>query len=335
MIIPPVIPFREGLVEAALRPIPGGVEVLVRLADGDGGAVPVACHPALAGEVARGDRVVVGALPPGDLPQAEPRRVIVAAARGPHGRLAAVPSAGLAGLPVACLPMGAMLPAAAAGASAAGAEHVVWVTPAADPDGLDLVAGPLVEGGLLAAVAVAEPERCCAALLGAQGDGADVVLVADAPGAPAAGGARAGAAQLAPALWTVAAAALGGRPVAGLPLGAAPWDAGTPLPRGTLDALAEIVPEGTHVAVPSLEEGPERAALWAALVDAGLHVRHQLVDVTGEPAARLVAARGLVPPSGTRDPSLLAAGAAGVLGGRMAARDRFWRRDSAGRARQG
>jgi hypothetical protein len=85
-----------------------------------------------------------------------------------------------------------------------------------------------------------------------------------------------------------------------------------------------------HVAVPAIEDADRRAAVWAMLTAAGIHERHQLVEATGRPALDLLAERGIAVSSMGRgvdeDPEFfLAAGAAGVLAGRMAAGDRAWR----------
>jgi hypothetical protein len=97
----------------------------------------------------------------------------------------------------------------------------------------------------------------------------------------------------------------------------------------SLTALSRVALVPAHVAVPVLE-GPERTAVWDALTEAKLEERHQLVEVTGQPALDLLADAGIEPESMGRgvadDPAFfLAAGAAGVLAGRMAQRDRAWR----------
>jgi hypothetical protein len=76
--------------------------------------------------------------------------------------------------------------------------------------------------------------------------------------------------------------------------------------------------------VPVLDDARERDAVWEALRDRKLEERHQLVEVDGRPAlAKLDGLRFDMESMGrTRkdDPAFfLAAGAAGVLAGRMAA----------------
>ena len=70
--------------------------------------------------------------------------------------------------------------------------------------------------------------------------------------------------------------------------------------------------------------------MWDALRASGLEERHQLVEVTGGPALDLLADNGIDVESMGRkvndDPEFfLAAGAAGVLAGRLASGERTWR----------
>ncbi|MGZ5318409.1 MAG: hypothetical protein ACXWZD_08065 [Actinomycetota bacterium] len=116
---------------------------------------------------------------------------------------------------------------------------------------------------------------------------------------------------------------------------------GRPLPilgiaDGTVDAasralLADPSLEGLNVAVPALED-TDRARLWDSLRADRIEERHHLVEVDGHPA--LVALHALATAPAHPDAGLstgldgvaaLAAGAAGVLAGRMAARGRRWR----------
>jgi hypothetical protein len=85
-----------------------------------------------------------------------------------------------------------------------------------------------------------------------------------------------------------------------------------------------------HLAVPVVGD-EHREVVWNALRNAGLEERHQLVEVNGRPALDLLAEHGIEPESMGRglddDPVFfLAAGAAGVLAGRMASGDRAWKR---------
>lgn len=116
---------------------------------------------------------------------------------------------------------------------------------------------------------------------------------------------------------------------------------GRPLPvlgiaNGTIDAasrslLADPSLEGLNVAVPALEDA-DRAQLWDSLRAERIEERHHLVEVDGRPA--LVALHALAAAPEHPDAGLstrldgvaaLAAGAAGVLAGRMAAGGRRWR----------
>jgi hypothetical protein len=76
--------------------------------------------------------------------------------------------------------------------------------------------------------------------------------------------------------------------------------------------------------VPALEDDERRQMIWGSLREARLEDRHQLVETTGRPALDLLAEHGIEPESMGRkvsdDPEFfLAAGAAGVLAGRMSA----------------
>lgn len=92
------------------------------------------------------------------------------------------------------------------------------------------------------------------------------------------------------------------------------------------DGLEEL-----NVPVPALD-GAERALLWGSLRAARVEERHHLVEVDGRPALDELAALEIAPshPDAglvTRLEGIgaLAAGAAGVLAGRMAAGNRRWR----------
>jgi hypothetical protein len=98
----------------------------------------------------------------------------------------------------------------------------------------------------------------------------------------------------------------------------------------SMTALSRVALAPVHVAVPVLDQEERRVAVWAALRAAKLDERHQLVEVNGRPALDLLQSHGIEPESMGRraadDPEFfLAAGAAGLLAGRMAAGDRTWR----------
>jgi hypothetical protein len=248
----------------------------------------------------------------------------------------------LGGTPVVWIPLHSMLGPVAAGAKAAGAGRVVYLMTdhAALPAALSrslagLKAASLVDvvvtsgqsfGGDLEAVSV------FSGLLAARfvAD-ADVIVVGDGPGS--AGTATTwGASSLDSAASMNAAAILGGRPVAALRISFADArERHRGVSHHSLTALSRVALVETHVAVPVIDDEARRLEVWESLRAARLEERHQLVEATGQPALDLLADRGIQPESMGRsaadDPEFfLAAGAAGVLAGRMAARDRAWRR---------
>ena len=86
-----------------------------------------------------------------------------------------------------------------------------------------------------------------------------------------------------------------------------------------------------NVPVPVLGDDGQRTAVWDALRSRKLEETHHLVEVDGAPAVDELRARGIDVRSMGRgiddDPAFfLAAGAAGVLAGRLAAENRRWRR---------
>jgi hypothetical protein len=98
----------------------------------------------------------------------------------------------------------------------------------------------------------------------------------------------------------------------------------------SLTILADVCRVDVNVPVPALEDAAQREAVWAALRERKLEERHHLVEVDGRPALDELAERGVEVTTMGRgiedDPAFfLAAGAAGVLGGRMAAGDRRYR----------
>jgi hypothetical protein len=100
--------------------------------------------------------------------------------------------------------------------------------------------------------------------------------------------------------------ALGGRPIAAPPL---PDEA-------AVRRLLEGCEVDVHVVLPARDEPTRRAARTLAL-GLGLERLHHLVEVDPAP--------GLVEPGADPGPAGLAAAAAGVLGGRLAAQARAWR----------
>jgi hypothetical protein len=247
---------------------------------------------------------------------------------------------GIDGRPVVVLPLHSMVGPAAAGARAAGAERVVYVMTdgAALPGAFSRLVPTLVAAGLIDAWVTAgqafggdlEAVTVWTALLAAVAVlEADVVLVADGPGNLGTettwGVSALGVGHAANAATTLA-----GRPVIGLRVSFA-----DPRPRHrvvshhSLTMLEHVVLPGANVAVPVLDD-PQRTDVWDALRRRGLEDRHQLVEVDGRPAIDELERRDVSITSMGRaprdDPAFFrAAGAAGVLAGRMAAGDRRWR----------
>ncbi len=242
---------------------------------------------------------------------------------------------GLEGLPVVWLPLHSMLGAACAGARTAGARRIVYVMTdgAALPLWLSHQVHRLREAGLIDATITVgqalggdrEAVNVFSGLLAARAvEGADVAMVADGPGKVGTG-TRWGASEVAGGLALHAASILGGRPIAGVRLNFAdPSYRHHGLSPHSITVLGRVAPAGVHVALPVLEGG-QREAVWAAVRKARLEERHQLVEVTGAPAVDLLRDLGIEPRTMGRtleeEPEFfLAAGAAGVLAGRMAAR---------------
>jgi uncharacterized protein DUF3866 len=252
-------------------------------------------------------------------------------------------SEGLGGRPVVCAPLHSMIGPIAAGARAAGAERIAYVMSdgAALPGRLSnlvprlRVAGLLdgfvtsgqAFGGELEAVTIWTGVLAAAELVGA-----DVVIVADGPGNLGTDTTW-GVSALASGHALNATEALGGRPVAALRVSFAD---GRERHRGvshhSLTILDRVCRVTADVAVPVLE-GRERDLVWDSLRERRLEERHQLVEVDGRPALDELERAGVEIDSmgrtASEDPAFfLAAGAAGILAGRMAAGSRRWRRDA-------
>ena len=273
-----------------------------------------------------------------------PQQVNVLSVEEPSGPHAAAMAAAksLGGMPVVWVPLHSMLAPAAAGATVAGAERVAYVMTdhAALPAPLSRLLARLRAADLVAASITSgqafggdlEAVTLFSALLAARHVvQADVAIIGDGPGNTGTATAW-GTTVLESAFALDAAAALGGRPVAALRVSFAderPRHQG--VSHHSLTALSRVTRTPAHVAVPSLPEGDQRDRIWRALRGAELETRHQLVEAPGEPALDLLRDRGVEVTSMGRGPAddpafFLAAGAAGVLAGRMAARDRVWRR---------
>ena len=260
--------------------------------------------------------------------------------RGSPHREALEGTEGLGGMPVVWLPLHSMLGAACSGARAAGADRVVYAMTdgAALPVWLSRQVHELREAGLVDSVVTCgqalggdlEAVTLFSGLLAARAVGeADVVVVSDGPGKVGTE-TRWGATDVASGMALNAAGILEGRPVAALRLNFAdPGYRHHGVSPHSITVLSRVALMPVHVAVPTLDED-RRGAVWEALKEAGLDERHQLVEVTGEPALDLLAERGIGAESMGRtleeEPAFfLAAGAAGVLAGRMAAGSARWR----------
>lgn len=250
-------------------------------------------------------------------------------------------SPGLLGLPVVVAPLHSMVAPVAAGAKAVGAERVVYVMSdgAALPGAFSRLVPPLRAAGLLDGFVTAgqafggelEAVTLWTALLASKEVlEAEVVVVADGPGNLGTD-TTFGVSALTLGHALDAAEALKGRAVAALRVSFAdPRDRHRGVSHHSLTMLARVATARANVAVPTLEE-PQRSEVWGALRGAKLEERHQLVEADGRPAiVRLQESSVEVETMGRglgEDPAFfLAAGAAGVLAGRMAVGSRRYRR---------
>jgi len=367
-----MIRLRTGTVVRAATPRPHVVEVEVEV---EGGRRRALAYPGLTGPVREGDRVVLNTTArvlglgtggvdfvvavegQGDLDPAPgghvmklrytPLQVKVLAVEEPTSphRARFVATEALDGVPVAWVPLHSMVGAAVAGAKAAGAARVAYVMTdgAALPAAFSEQVAALRDSGLLDGVVTVgqafggdlEAVTVFSGMLAAKGvSAADAIVVADGPGKVGTS-TRWGASDVAAGGALNAVATLGGRPVAALRVNFAdPGYRHYGVSPHSITVLREVALAPVHVAVPSLDE-EERTATWAALREARLEERHQLVEVTGQPAVELLRERGVAARSMgwtlEEEPALfLAAGAAGILAGRMAAGSARWR-DEAGR----
>jgi Protein of unknown function (DUF3866) len=268
-----------------------------------------------------------------------PLQVAVSTLEETHGA-AIDETRSLEGLPVVCAPLHSMIAPIAAGARAAGAERVVYVM----TDGAALAGGFSRLVGRLRSVGLLETWITVGQAFGGEHEAttvwtgllasaavfrADVAIVADGPGNLGTG-TRWGVSALASGHALDAADTLGGRPVAALRISFAdPRERHRVVSHHSLTILRQVAHARVNVAVPVLEGG-QRTAVWDSLREARLEERHQLVEVDGRPALAKLEELGVEIESMGRSPAddpafFLAAGAAGVLAGRMAARSRGWR----------
>lgn len=250
-------------------------------------------------------------------------------------------SGGLEHTPVVCAPLHSMIGPIAAGAKRAGGARVVYVMTdgAALPGAFsrsvfELRDAGLVDGWITCGQAFGgefEAVTVWTGMLAAKEVlEADVIVVADGPGNLGTDTTW-GVSALGSGDALNAVATLGGRPIPSLRISFADGrDRHRGVSHHSLTILHDVCLVETDVPVPTLEDDTQRADIWDALRAAKIEERHQLVEVDGRPALSELAARGIEPRSMGRgvddDPAyFLAAGAAGVLAGRMAARNRRWR----------
>jgi Protein of unknown function (DUF3866) len=268
-----------------------------------------------------------------------PMQTAVASVEETH-RDAVEGSGGLELTPVVCAPLHSMIGPIAAGAKRSGNATVVYVMTdgAALPGAFSHLVFDLREAGLLdgwitcgqAFGGELEAITVWTGMLAAKEVlGADVIVVADGPG-NLGSDTKWGVSALGSGNTMNAAAALGGRPIPALRVSFADKRVRhRGVSHHSLTILSEVCRVPTDIPVPVLEDDGQREAVWNALRSARLEAQHQLVEVDGRPALEELTARGVEVRSMGRivedDPAFfLAAGAAGVLAGRMAAGHRRW-----------
>jgi hypothetical protein len=159
---------------------------------------------------------------------------------------------------------------------------------------------------------------------------AEVIVVADGPGNLGTDTTW-GVSALASGHALMAAATLGGRPIPAVRVSFADQRGRhRGVSHHSLTILADVCKVDVHVPVPVLDDDVRRAVVWDALRSRKLEEKHHLVEVDGQPALEELRARDLDVRTMGRgiddDPAFfLAAGAAGVLAGRLAAENRRWR----------
>jgi hypothetical protein len=269
-----------------------------------------------------------------------PMQTAVASVEETHAALLEA-SEGLGQSPVVCAPLHSMLAPIAAGAKRSSDARVAFVMTdgAALPGGFsrlvhDLRSAGLLDGwitcgqafgGELEAVTVWSGLLAAKELLDAE-----VIVVADGPGNLGTDTTW-GVSALASGHALMAAATLGGRPIPALRVSFADErERHRGVSHHSLTILADVCKVDVNVPVPVLADDEQRAAVWDALRSRKLEEAHHLVEVDGAPAVDELRSRGIDVRSMGRgiddDPAFfLAAGAAGVLAGRLAAENRRWR----------
>jgi hypothetical protein len=253
-------------------------------------------------------------------------------------------SPGLDGMPVVCAPLHSMVAPIAAGAKASGKASVAYVMTdgAALPGAFSRLVPRLRRAGLLDGVVTCgqafgggdlEAVTLWTGLLAARHVlNAEVAVVADGPGNLGTDTTW-GVTALASGEALNAAEALGGLPLAALRISFADErERHRVVSHHSLTILERVAAVRANVAVPALADEAERSSVWDALRARRLEERHQLVEVDGRPAIAMLEGSGVevtsMGRSVTDDPAFfVAAGAAGVLAGRLAARSRRFRLD--------
>jgi Protein of unknown function (DUF3866) len=249
-------------------------------------------------------------------------------------------SEGLRQTPVVCAPLHSMLAPIAAGAKRAADARVVYVM----TDGAALAGGfsrlvptmrsvGLLDGWITCGQAFGgelEAVTPWTGLLAAkQLQGADVIVVADGPGNLGTDTTW-GVSALTSGHTLMAAETLQGRPIPALRMSFADErERHRGVSHHSLTILADVCRVPVDVPVPALQDEAERGAVWEALRSRRLEEKHHLVEVDGQPAVDELRTRGIDVRTMGRgiedDPAFfLAAGAAGVLAGRLAAENRHW-----------
>jgi hypothetical protein len=250
-------------------------------------------------------------------------------------------SAGLRQTPVVCAPLHSMLAPVAAGAKRAADARVVYLM----TDGAALAGGfsrlvpalrsaGLVDGWISCGQAFGgelEAVTVWTGLLAAKElMDAEVIVVADGPGNLGTDTTW-GVSALASGHALMAARTLDGRPISALRVSFADDRVRhRGVSHHSLTILADVCKVDVDVPVPVLRDEGERDAVWTALRERRLEETHHLVEVDGAPALAELRTRDVDVRTMGRgiddDPAFFAAaGAAGVLGGLMAAENRRWR----------
>lgn len=284
-----------------------------------------------------------GEEPPGHVMKARytPVQTAVASVEETHGD-AIERSPGLRGTPVVVCPLHSMIAPVAAGAKrAGGGARVTYLMTdgAALPGAFSRLVPRLREAGLL------DEWMTCGQAFGGEFEsvtvwtgmlaavevlGADVIIVADGPGNLGTDTTW-GVSALAGGNTLNAASQLGGRPIPALRVSFADErERHRGVSHHSLTILRDVCLVETNVAVPALTDDGQRTAVWDGLREASLGKRHQLVEVDGRPALDELASRNVEVTTMGRsieeDPAFFeAAGAAGILAGRMAVQTRRWR----------